>query len=71
MEGTVIHRLKNALIVALDGGPQIRATLSDRMQGHDIRVVAGDRVSVDRYLRANATNLLGHLLHTEENCHCI
>jgi translation initiation factor IF-1 len=32
---------------SLDSGPQIRATLSGRMQGHRIRVVAGDRVSVE------------------------
>ena len=31
----------------LDGGPQIRAVLSGRMQGHGVRVVAGDRVSVE------------------------
>jgi translation initiation factor IF-1 len=31
----------------LDDGPQIRATLSGRKQGHGIRVVAGDRVSVE------------------------
>jgi translation initiation factor IF-1 len=35
-------------MVALDnGGPQIRAVLSGRMQGHGIRVIAGDRVSVE------------------------
>jgi translation initiation factor IF-1 len=47
LEGTVVHRLKNALVVLLDGGPQIRAVLSGRMQGNGIRVVTGDRVSVE------------------------
>jgi translation initiation factor IF-1 len=47
MEGVVVHRLKNALIIALDGGLQVRAVLSGRMQGHGVRVVAGDRVSVE------------------------
>jgi translation initiation factor IF-1 len=47
MQGTVVHRVKNALIIALDHGPQVRAVLSCRMQGNGVRVVAGDRVSVE------------------------
>jgi translation initiation factor IF-1 len=47
VQGTVVHRFKNALVVSLDDGPQIRAVLSGRMQGHGIRCIAGDRVSVE------------------------
>jgi translation initiation factor IF-1 len=47
VSGTVVHRLKNALIIALDGGPQVRAVLSGRMLGNGIRVVAGNRVNVE------------------------
>jgi translation initiation factor IF-1 len=48
LSGTVVHRLKNALMIRLDdGGLQIRAVLSGRMQGHGVRVVAGDRVTVE------------------------
>jgi translation initiation factor IF-1 len=47
MQGTVVHRLKNALVIALDHGPQVRAVLSGRMQGNQIRVVCGDRVTVE------------------------
>jgi translation initiation factor IF-1 len=45
--GTVVHRLKNALVVALDSGPQVRATLAGRMQQNRVRIVCGDRVSVE------------------------
>ena len=48
MQGTVVQRLKNALIIRLDdGGLQVRAVLSGRMQGNQIRVVCGDRVTVE------------------------
>jgi translation initiation factor IF-1 len=47
LQGTVVHQLKNALVVSLDSGPQIRAILSGRMQGHGIRCIAGDRVNVE------------------------
>jgi translation initiation factor IF-1 len=43
----VVHQLKNALVVLLGSGPQIRAVLSGRMQGHGIRVIPGDRVTVE------------------------
>ena len=47
VSGTVVHRLKNALIVALDSGLQVRALLSGRMQSAGVRVVPGDRVRVE------------------------
>jgi translation initiation factor IF-1 len=47
MQGTVVHRLKNALVIALDGGLQVRAVLSGRMLGNGIHAMAGDRVSVE------------------------
>ena len=40
IEGTVVHRFKNAFVVALDGdGPEVLATLAGRMQrrGPDVR----------------------------------
>ena len=47
MQGVVVHRLKNALVIAFDQGPQVRAVLSGRLQGRQIRVVCDDRVTVE------------------------
>jgi len=47
MQGVVIHRVKNALVVALDAGPQIRATLAGRMQQNRVRIVCGARLRRD------------------------
>ena len=44
MQGTVVHRLKNALIVALASDT---ATLAGRMQQHRVCIVCSDRVSVE------------------------
>jgi translation initiation factor IF-1 len=45
---TVVHRYKNRFVICLDhGATQIRAVLSGRMQSAGVRVVAGDRVSVE------------------------
>jgi translation initiation factor IF-1 len=44
----VVHRYKNRFVVALEGGAtEVRATLAGRMQGRGVRVVTGDRVSVE------------------------
>jgi translation initiation factor IF-1 len=46
-QGTVTDLVRDAMIVKLDCGPQLRAPLSGRMRTNKVRVVAGDRVSVE------------------------
>jgi translation initiation factor IF-1 len=48
VSGTVVHRYKNRFVVLLDhDSTQVSATLAGRLQAHSIRVVTGDRVSVE------------------------
>ncbi len=48
VEGTVIETLPNATFkVRLDNGHEILAYLSGKMRKHYIRVLLGDRVSVE------------------------
>jgi translation initiation factor IF-1 len=46
-QGTVTDLVRDAMIVKLDCGPQLRAPLSGRMRTNRVRVVAGDRVCVE------------------------
>jgi translation initiation factor IF-1 len=50
VQGTIVHRYKNRFVVALEGGAtvnEVLATLGGRMQARGVRVVTGDRVSVE------------------------
>jgi translation initiation factor IF-1 len=48
VQGTVVHRYKNRFVVSLDeGASEVLATLGGRMQSRGVRVVTGDRVSVE------------------------
>jgi translation initiation factor IF-1 len=47
MEGTVVGVNRNLSSVELDNGAVVRATISDRIFKHRIRVLTGDKVLVE------------------------
>ena len=48
MEGTVIETLPNTMFrVELDNGPTVTAHISGKMRKHYIRILTGDRVTVE------------------------
>ena len=48
VEGTVIEPLKNAMFrVELDNGHKVLAHISGKMRMHYIRILPGDRVTVE------------------------
>lgn len=48
MEGTVIEPLPNAMFrVELDNGHKVLAHISGKMRMHFIRIIPGDRVTVE------------------------
>ena len=47
VDGAVVALVRNAVVVQLNNGHTIRATLCGRMQTKKVRVVAGDSVTVE------------------------
>jgi translation initiation factor IF-1 len=48
VEGTVVEPLPNAMFrVKLENGHQVLAHISGKMRMHNIRILPGDRVSVE------------------------
>lgn len=47
MEGTVVEQMPNAFSVELENGQTIRATLAGKLRLHHIKVLPGDKVTVE------------------------